>query len=106
VQALGHCGECHTPRNLFGGPKKDRFLAGAKLADGATAPNLTPTRLKKQSDKELIEVLQSAMTPDGDVLAESMAEVVRNTLSQLTPQDMNAVVAYLRSLPPLPDEPK
>jgi hypothetical protein len=35
-----------------------------------------------------------------------MGEVVRNTTSQLTPQDLDAVVAYLRSLPPLPDEPK
>jgi hypothetical protein len=35
-----------------------------------------------------------------------MAEVVRNTTSQLTPQDLDAVIAHLRSLPPLPDEPK
>jgi hypothetical protein len=35
-----------------------------------------------------------------------MAEVVRNTTSQLTPPDLDAVLAYLRSLPPLPDEPK
>ena len=49
VRALGHCGECHTPRNFLGGPKKDRFLAGAK----DVAPNLTPTRLKKWGDGEL-----------------------------------------------------
>jgi hypothetical protein len=35
-----------------------------------------------------------------------MYEVIRNTTSQLTSQDLDAVVAYLRSLPPLPDEPK
>jgi mono/diheme cytochrome c family protein len=46
------------------------------------------------------------MTPDGDVAAEAMAEVVKNTTSQLTPQDLDAVVAYLRSLPPLPDDAK
>ena len=46
------------------------------------------------------------MTPDGDVAAESMAEVVRNTTGKLTPEDLDAVVAYLRSLPPLPDGPK
>jgi mono/diheme cytochrome c family protein len=105
VQALGHCGECHTPRNFLGGPKRSRFLAGAKL-DRAGAPNLTPTRLKKQSDAELKEFLQTAMTPDGDVAAEAMAEVVRNTTSQLTPQDLDALTAYLRSLPPLPEEAK
>jgi mono/diheme cytochrome c family protein len=106
VQALGHCGECHTPRNFFGGPRQDRFLAGGKLPDKGSAPNLTPTRLKKQSDKELADVLQSGVTEDGDALAESMAEVVRNTTSQLAPPDLAAVIAYLRSLPPLPDEPK
>ena len=106
VQALGHCGECHTPRNFLGAPRKDRFLAGAKLPDGAGAQNLTPTRLKKQDDKDLIDLLQTATTPDGDALAESMAEVVRNTTSQLTPRDLAALIAYLRSLPPLPAEPK
>jgi mono/diheme cytochrome c family protein len=106
VQALGHCGECHTPRNFLGGPRQDRFLAGGKLPDKGSAPNLTPTRLRKQGDKELAEVLQSGVTDEGDALAESMAEVVRNTTSQLTPPDLSALIAYLRSLPPLPDEPK
>jgi len=106
VQALGHCGECHTPRNFLGGPRKDRFLGGGKLGDGASAPNLTPTRLKKQSDGELKDVLQTGITPDGDTLAESMAEVVRNTTGQLTQPDLAALIAYLRSLAPLPDEPK
>jgi len=105
VQALGHCGECHTPRNFLGAPKKDRFLAGAKLGETAV-PNITPTRLKKVSDGELKEVLQTGMTSDGDVLAESMGEVVRNTTSQLSVPDLNAMIAYLRSLPALPDEPK
>jgi mono/diheme cytochrome c family protein len=106
VEALGHCGECHTPRNFLGAPKKSRFLAGAKMAEGAAAANLTPERLKKQSDAELKDFLLTAMTPDGDVAAESMAEVVRNTTGQLTPQDLDALVAYLRSLPPLPEEQK
>ena len=105
VNALGHCGECHTPRNMFGGPKKGRHLAGAKVGE-ATATNLTPTRLKKFSDEYLREVLQTAMTPEGDVLSEAMGEVVQNTTSKLTRQDLDALIAYLRSLPPLPDEPK
>jgi mono/diheme cytochrome c family protein len=103
VNATGHCGECHTPRNFLGGPKKNRAFAGSELAK---APNLTPARLKNKSDAELKDFLQTGMTPDGDVAAEAMGEVVRNTTSQLTPQDLDAVIAYLRSLPPLPDEPK
>lgn len=102
VQALGHCGECHTPRNFLGASKQSQFLAGAKTGE-ATAPNLTPTRLKRYADDELKDLLRTAMTADGDVLAESMSEVVRNTTSQLTAPDLDAIVAYLRSLPPLPE---
>lgn len=106
VQALGHCGECHTPRNLFGAPKPDRYLAGATLADGGKASNLTPVRLKKWTDPELRDFLKSGMTPDGDVAAEAMDEVIRNTTSQLTAGDLDALIVYLRSLPPLPEAPK
>jgi mono/diheme cytochrome c family protein len=104
VQALGHCGECHTPRNWLGAMNKDRFLGGVKGDDGA--PNLTPARLKKWSDGELKDFLTGGLTPDGDVVGETMGEVIRNTTSQLSAQDLDAVVAYLRSLPPLPEEPK
>lgn len=106
AQALGHCGECHTPRNFFGAAKASRTLAGARLAEGASAPNLTPTRLKKQSDRDLKDFLQTGQTPDGDVVGETMGEVIRNTTSQLTAPDLDALIAYLRALPPLPDEPK
>ena len=103
VQALGHCGECHTPRNFLGGPKKSRYLAGGKTPEGTTVANLSPTGLKKWSDKELRDFLVLGTTPDGDFPEESMAEVISNTTSQLTPQDLAAMIAYLRSLPPLPD---
>jgi mono/diheme cytochrome c family protein len=106
TDALGHCGECHTPRNFLGGPKKDRYLAGGKLPDGGSVPNLTPTRLKKWNEKDLKDFLQSGETPDGDVVAEAMGEVIRNTTGQLAPPDLEALIAYLRSVPALPDEPK
>ncbi|MBI2295929.1 MAG: cytochrome c, partial [Betaproteobacteria bacterium] len=106
VQALGHCGECHTPRNFLGGPKRHRFLAGGKAPDGKRVPNLTPTRLKKWSDAELKEFLLTGLTPDSDAAAETMDVVIRHTTSQLTPEDLAAVMAYLRSLPPLADEPR
>ncbi len=104
VQALGHCGECHTPRNLLGGPKASRFLAGGKGPDGKGVPNITPTKLKKWSDKDLADFLTTGVTADGDVVAASMGEVITNTLSKLTPEDLAAILAYLRSIPALPDE--
>ncbi|MCC6211735.1 MAG: c-type cytochrome [Burkholderiales bacterium] len=106
VQALGHCGECHTPRNFLGGPRRDLQLAGtAKGPDGKSVPNLTPTHLRKWSDAELRDILQTGLMPDGDVIAETMAEVVRNSTEKLNPADLAAMIAYLRSLAPLP-EPK
>jgi mono/diheme cytochrome c family protein len=104
-EALGHCGECHTPRNFLAGPKRDRKLAGGKMGSKGI-PNITPTRLAKWSDAELREFLLTGMTPDFDSADETMAEVVRNTTSQLAPADLAAMIAWLRALPPLPDEPK
>jgi mono/diheme cytochrome c family protein len=106
VEALGHCGECHTPRNFLGGPNRDRFLAGSKKGpdDKGGAPNLTPTLLKKWDDGELKDFLLTGLTPDGDVAAETMGEVIRNTTSQLTPEDLAALMAYLRALPALLNE--
>src|SRR5262249_4066377 len=107
VQALGHCGECHTPRNFLGGPKRNRFLPRGKTPEGKDVSNLTPASLKKKwGDKDLMDFLTSGTTPDGDVPAEAMAEVIRNTTSQLMPADLAALVAYLRSIPPIADEPK
>jgi mono/diheme cytochrome c family protein len=106
VQALGHCGECHTPRNFLGAVKDDRALAGGEMANGKRIPNLTPTRLKSWTDAELKEFLLTGATPDGDAASETMDEVIRNTTSQLTSTDLQALIAYLRSLPALPDERK
>ena len=102
VTALGHCGECHTPRNFLGAPKQSQFLAGAK----DVAPNLTPTRLKNRSDADLRNFLTTGLTADGDVPAKEMGEVVTNTTSQLTAEDLNALIAFLRSVPPLPQPAK
>lgn len=107
VLALGHCGECHTARNFLGAPKRGRLLAGAASGpDGKRVPNLTPAKLKKWDDAELKEFLQTGITPDGDVAAETMGEVIRNSTSRLTPEDLDALVAYLRALPPIPDQPR
>jgi mono/diheme cytochrome c family protein len=102
TSALGHCGECHTPRNFLGSPKQSQFLAGAK----GVAPNLTPTRLKSWSDADVRNLLTTGLTADGDVPAKEMSEVITNTTSQLTAEDLSAVIAFLRSVPALPEPPK
>jgi mono/diheme cytochrome c family protein len=107
VDALGHCGECHTPRNLLGATDRGRYLGGAKIAGSrGGAPNLTPVRLKKWDDAELKDFLANGLTPDGDVVGETMGEVIRNTTGRLTPQDLAAVIAYLRTVPPVAQAPR
>ena len=63
-------------------------------------PNRTPTRLQKWSDSDLKEYLTTGTAPNGDVVVEPMSEVITNTTSQLTPADLAAMVAYLRTVPP------
>lgn len=105
IGALGHCGECHTPRNFLGGLKKDRLLAGTKASEGVkSTANLTPAALKKWSDDELKEYLTTGQTPDMDSANSTMMEVITNTTSQLTAQDLSALIAYLRSIPAVANE--
>jgi mono/diheme cytochrome c family protein len=106
VNALGHCGECHTPRNFLGAPRRERTLAGGKGPEGKRIPNLTPARLKSWSDQDLREFFLSGLTPDGDSAAAPMDEVIQNSTGRLLPADLAAIIAYLRSLPEIPDEPK
>jgi mono/diheme cytochrome c family protein len=106
VQALGHCGECHTPRNVLGGPRRDRVLAGGMGPNGKRVPNLTPARLKTWNDADLKEFFLTGATPDGDAAADPMDEVIRNSTSKLMPADLAAVIAYLRTLPAIADEPR
>lgn len=106
VQALGHCGECHTPRNFMGGANQERHLAGGRGPNDKRVPNLTPSRLKTWSEEELKEFLLTGLTPNGDAANKTMDEVIRNTTSQLTPEDLAAMMAYLRALPPLPEQPR
>jgi len=104
VDALGHCGECHTPRSLLGGLDKDRYLGGNP--DGPErnkVPNITAHRkgLGGWSDGDLALVLETGLTPEGDVVGGPMGEVIRNSTSKLTAEDRAAIIAYLRTVPPL-----
>lgn len=102
VNALGHCGECHTPRNFAGGLDRSKFLAGGVL-DGGVVPNITPhpeTGIGKWSPGDIADLLKMGMTPDGDFVGGEMAEVSKE-MAKLTDDDVKAIVAYLRTLPPI-----
>lgn len=106
VEAVLHCGECHTPRDWLGGRDESRHFAGYRISgpDGFTAPNISgdPTHgIGDWSQTDIAGFLQSGVKPDGDVVGSRMSEVIEGT-SHLSAMDRNAVAAYLKSLPPTP----
>ncbi len=103
VEALAHCGECHTPRDALGGSRLDMRLAGnGEGPEGEAIPNITPDRktgIGRWTRGDLVTYFQIGMAPDGDFAGSLMAEVIDNGLSKLTKDDLNAIAAYLQSVP-------
>lgn len=99
VNGLGHCAECHSPRNFLGGIVSSQRFAGGPNPEGeGWVPNITQKGLKDWSEKELAYFLKTGELPDGDTAGGSMARVIKNT-SQLSDQDLAAMATYLKSLP-------
>ncbi len=113
VQGPGHCGACHTPRDAFGGEIADRFLAGAESLELSREsenrenqiPNITPHEdgIGDWSEKDIAYALKSGFDPDFDSFGGSMVEVQEN-MAKLSPEDLSAIAAYLKSIPALPSE--
>lgn len=100
VEALGHCGECHTPRDRLGGMDQARWLAGGPIPGGkGTFPNITPGKLT-WSERDIVEYLTSGFTPDYDSAGGHMALVVENT-ARLPESDRAAIAAYLKRVAPV-----
>ncbi len=98
VEALGHCGECHTERNKFGGLNYENWLRGAPNPNGrGRIPDISPAGLK-WSQADIAEYLKSGFTPEYDTAGGEMAEVIENT-SKLTDSDRTAIAAYLKIVP-------
>ncbi|MBT8057254.1 MAG: cytochrome c [Gammaproteobacteria bacterium] len=100
AEALGHCGECHTPRDRFGGPDYRRWLAGGPNPDGeGRVPNITPheSGLAGWSENDIAYYLESGFTPEFDTVGGSMVKVQEN-FARLSDQDRQAVAAYLKAV--------
>jgi mono/diheme cytochrome c family protein len=98
--ALGHCGECHTPRNLAFALESRREFAGEAVV-GWRAFNITPDKrsgVGAWSDAQLASYISSAHAQDRGSAAGPMAEAVENSLQYLTSEDISALVAYLRTI--------
>jgi mono/diheme cytochrome c family protein len=106
VNALGHCAECHSPRNFLGGiVAAQRFAGGPDPEGKGWVPNITQKGLSDWNEKDIAYFLDSGQTPDGDSAGGSMASVIRN-ISQLSDADRAAIANYVKSLPPVEGPPK
>jgi mono/diheme cytochrome c family protein len=102
AEALAHCGECHTPRNLAFALNNRKKFAGAVTA-GWRAFNISSdkaTGVGDWRDDDLISYLSSGHAAGHGTASGPMGEAVDHSFSQMAPEDIRAIVAYLRSVPP------
>ncbi len=105
AEGPGHCGECHTPRDLAGGLKKGEWLAGAVAAEGSgVVPNITSGQggIGGWSAADIANYLETGFTPEFDSVGGAMVEVQKN-MAELPAEDREAIAAYLKAIPPHPN---
>ena len=101
AEALAHCGECHTPRNLAQGLDNRRKFAGA-VADGWRAFNISSDRatgIGAWSDEELEQYLSIGHAQRHGTASGLMGEAVDASLHHLSKSDIHAIITYLRTIP-------
>lgn len=99
---LGHCMECHSTPGADGIPDLQNALgAGGLVFEGpwgvSAAPNITPTNLARRSDADIKQMITTGVRPDGTPMRPPMGF---GYYAHLEDADLDAIVAYLRSLPP------
>jgi mono/diheme cytochrome c family protein len=101
VEGLGHCGTCHTPKNITGGDRGSEALQGALLQDWY-APDLTQDARVGIGDWSIEEIVRYLKTGANsyDIASGPMAEAVSNSYSQMTDADLLAIATYLKDRAP------
>ncbi len=97
VEGLGHCGACHTPMNLIGGPKDSEHLQGNSIQNWL-APSLTndtQAGLGSWSEDDIVQYLQTGRNLHA-AASGPMGEVVEVSTSKLTEPDLRAIATYLK----------
>lgn len=98
VEALGHCAECHTPRDVTGGLDRSQWMKGAPNPSGkGRIASISPDKLK-WSETDIAYYLETGLTPDYDSAGGQMVSVIAN-MGHLTAKDRAAIAAYLKALP-------
>jgi cbb3-type cytochrome c oxidase subunit III len=99
VHGAGHCGACHTPKNALGGDKADQSLQGGQIQNWF-APKLADDQrngLGSWSIQDIVEYLKTGRNSHSGA-AGLMAEVVANSTSKLTDDDLRAVAVYIKDV--------
>jgi mono/diheme cytochrome c family protein len=106
VEAVEHCGLCHTPKNAMGGDEGSRAMQGSVLQNWY-APNLTGDRRVGIGDWTVDDIILYLKTGRNsyDIASGPMADAVSHSTSQLTDADLYAIAVYLKDLPPGGGEP-
>ncbi len=94
ARALGHCGECHTPRNSLGMMQYDQEFRGSDIV----GTDVSPAGLSEWTPDDFLSLLQIGMTASFDYVGGEMADVVEHT-SQLTEEDQAAYTAFFLRQP-------
>ena len=106
MNSLGHCAECHSPRNFLGGIIAASASPADRIPKARAGCRTSPRKgLGDWSEKDIAYFLETGQTPDGDTVGGSMGRVIRNT-SQLSAEDRAAIAEYLKSLPPVEGPPR
>ena len=106
ANGLGHCAECHSPRNFLGGiVAAQRFAGGPNPEGEGWVPNITQKGIPEWSENDVAEFLKTGEMPDGDSAGGSMVRVIKNT-SQLSGEDRADIAEYIKSLPPVDGPPR
>ena len=95
VRHLGHCGECHTPRNELGITDLNNELAGAVVGD-KTIEAINQAALADWSEEDIVLLLLLGVKPDGEYVGGEMADVIDHNTSRLTQADQQAIAAFLK----------
>lgn len=102
VQGLGHCNECHAPRDSLGGMQSNPSLAGGQIpAQNWYAPDLSTQAnggLAGWSEQDIVDLLKTGQSARGTAFG-PMAEVVARSTQHLQGDDLHAIAVYLQSLP-------
>jgi mono/diheme cytochrome c family protein len=97
VEGLGHCGTCHTPKNILGGDKTTNALIGGTL-QGWFAPNITASKHKgigEWSADDIVQYLKTGGTAR-TLASGPMAEEIVHSSSEMTDADLKAIAVYLK----------